>query len=140
MPKLPNATPLRKSSNTAAMNNSRPSVLGFAAIWLCLAAAASAAGLLHKVPMPFPQILIFLLTNLLLLLFWKNPSLHTWATQESLRTLVLIHVIRLVAGSSFLLLYHQGELPFAFAVPGGWGDIVVGLLALAVFCLAPGAG
>jgi hypothetical protein len=27
-------------------------------------------------------------------------------------------------GAWFLVLYRRGELPFAFAVPGGWGDIV----------------
>jgi len=26
-------------------------------------------------------------------------------------------------GAWFIVLYRRGELPFAFAVPGGWGDI-----------------
>lgn len=28
-----------------------------------------------------------------------------------------------------MLLYRQGELPYAFAVPGGWGDITIAVLA-----------
>jgi len=31
-----------------------------------------------------------------------------------------------------LILHHRGELPYAFAVPGGWGDIVVAFFALVV--------
>ncbi len=40
----------------------------------------------------------------------------------------------------FLLLYRQGELPYAFAVPGGWGDIVVAALALALIATGPPHG
>src|SRR5437868_4690458 len=54
------------------MNYSRRFALIFAGIWFCMAAAASAAGVLKKIGMPFPQVLLFLLTNVLLLLFWKN--------------------------------------------------------------------
>jgi hypothetical protein len=46
-----------------------------------------------------------------------------------LRWLVLFHVTRFV-GFYFLVLHVRGELPWAFAVPGGWGDIVVAALAL----------
>jgi hypothetical protein len=52
-----------------------------------------------------------------------------------LRTLVLIHVTRFV-GIYFLMLYQRGQLPRAFAVPGGVGDIIVATLALPV-ALAP---
>ena len=37
--------------------------------------------------------------------------------------LVGIHLVRFV-GAWFIVLYRRGELPFAFAVPGGWGDVV----------------
>ena len=42
--------------------------------------------------------------------------------QLDLRLLVLYHLTRFV-GVWFLVLYSRGELPYAFAVPGGWGDI-----------------
>ena len=56
-----------------------------------------------------------------------------------IRGLTLIHVTRFV-GAYFLVLHARGELPWAFAVPGGWGDIVVAAAALAVAALVPTRG
>jgi hypothetical protein len=50
---------------------------------------------------------------------------------------VLPHVTRFV-GVYFLLLYQRGVLPYAFAVPGGWGDIIVASLAVGVVFLPLG--
>ena len=47
---------------------------------------------------------------------------------------MLLHVTRFV-GFYFLALYRRGELPYAFAVPGGYGDIAVAILALLVVFL-----
>jgi hypothetical protein len=51
--------------------------------------------------------------------------------------LVALHLVRIVAGAYFLLLYRRGVLPAEFALGAGWGDIVVGFGAIAVlaFCL-----
>jgi hypothetical protein len=48
-----------------------------------------------------------------------------------LRWLVGFHLVRLV-GIYFLCLYARHELPYAFAVCGGVGDITVAVLALVV--------
>ena len=40
-------------------------------------------------------------------------------------------------GIYFLWLYERGELPFAFAVPGGWGDIAVAATALLLLIFRP---
>ncbi len=40
----------------------------------------------------------------------------------------------------FLSCYTRGELPYAFAVPGGWGDIGVASLAALVLVLGPPDG
>lgn len=50
--------------------------------------------------------------------------------------LVACHLIRVVAGAYFLWLYARGALPGEFALPAGWGDIVVGLGAGAVLLFA----
>jgi hypothetical protein len=52
-----------------------------------------------------------------------------------LRVLVALHVTRFV-GAEFLVYFRRGELPFAFAVPGAWGDMAVA--ATAILVLASG--
>jgi hypothetical protein len=51
-----------------------------------------------------------------------------------LRALVLFHLTRFV-GFYFLVLHARGELPWAFAVPGGWGDNVVAATGLLLVML-----
>src|SRR5437868_628776 len=56
-----------------------------------------------------------------------------WAVGVDVRALVALHVTRLVAGGYFLVVYYRdGQLPYAFAVPGGSGDMLVALLAVAL--------
>ncbi len=89
---------------------------------------------------PVPQILIVSLSTAVLLLFWRSSRFRAWCLNVDIRALVLIHVSRFV-GIYFLVLYARGELPYAFAVPGGIGDIAVAAAALAVFVFyrTPGA-
>jgi hypothetical protein len=46
--------------------------------------------------------------------------------------LISTQVYRVIGGVLFLPLYASGILPGYFALPAGWGDLVVGLLALFV--------
>jgi hypothetical protein len=101
--------------------------------WFIVAACAGAAGLVQKMTVPLPQVILFALTNILLLLFWGQPQFRAWALGESLRVLVAIHITRFV-GIYFLILHGRGELPYAFAVPGGWGDIIVATAATLLVC------
>ena len=84
---------------------------------------------------PIPQLVIVGLTAALLVGFFAVPGLRRWARQVDLRALVLVHVTRFV-GIYFLILHARGELPWAFAVPGGWGDIVAAASAALVAALA----
>ncbi len=52
-----------------------------------------------------------------------------------LRWLVLLHLTRFV-GFYFFLLSSRGEMPFAFAAPAGWGDIIVAALAVLLLALS----
>ncbi|MBI3876651.1 MAG: hypothetical protein HY300_11995 [Verrucomicrobia bacterium] len=106
-------------------------------IWLWLIAAIAAGNYLwlQRLPMPAVQGVLFGLTALVLLVYFKTTALRAWISSLDLRALVLLHVTRFV-GIYFLILYRRGELPYAFAVPGGWGDITVATLALLV-CFVP---
>lgn len=100
-------------------------------VWLVIAMAAGASGVLGRLPLPPPAIAVLLSVLLLLLV---RTSLHVRTALWSLgpKPLVLFHLTRVAAGAYFLVLYRRGELPGEFALVAGWGDIAVGLGALAV--------
>lgn len=107
-----------------------------AAFWLWLFAALAVGRflLLQRLPMPAVPGILLALTGLLVLAYRALASFREWVDSLALDALVLLHVTRLV-GIYFLFLFQRGELPYAFAVPGGVGDIVVALLAVAVVFL-----
>lgn len=104
-------------------------------LWFFGALAVGHFGGLQNLP-PFgvPGIVLSLSVGLLLAYF-LIPALRAWIDSVDLRALVLLHVTRFV-GIYFLVLYQRGDLPRAFAVPGGMGDIIVATMALPV-ALAP---
>lgn len=106
-------------------------VLVTAGIWLLLAVAAGASGLTARLVPPFPQVILMGLVIIQLLLIAILKSFRSWCMTVDLRALVLFHVTRFV-GIYFLILYSEGRLPYAFAVPGGWGDIAVAVYAVLV--------
>jgi hypothetical protein len=109
-------------------------VLATVAVWLGVALLAGASGVVARlVPSGLPVVL-FALTALLLAVTALPTPFRTFAASIDVRVLVLVHVTRFV-GLYFLVLYGRGELPWAFAVPGGWGDVIVaaGALLLAAF-------
>lgn len=103
-------------------------------LWLAVALVVGATGLLAHVPVPPPAV-AFGLTALGLFVLWRSPYLRSRVRAIGLRPLVAFHLVRIVAGVTFLILYQRGILPAEFAVPAAWGDIVVGLAALIVLWL-----
>ncbi len=104
-------------------------------LWFIAAVLAGRGHLLQRLPPLAVPAMVLGLTAFLLLLYFLVGPLRAWVDEIDLRKLVLLHVTRFV-GIAFLVLYHRGELPYAFAVPGGIGDIVVATFALPV-ALAP---
>jgi hypothetical protein len=98
-------------------------------VWLIAALAAGQFLWLQRLPMPAIQGILAGLTVLLVLAYRGWKTLRTWVDALDLRVLVLVHVTRFI-GFYFITLYDRGELPYAFAVPGGIGDIIVAALAL----------
>ena len=85
--------------------------------------------MLRSVRPPLPLILIVSLSAAVLLLFWRSSRFRAWSLNVDIRALLLIHVSRFV-GIYFLVLHARGQLPYAFAVPGGIGDIAAAATAL----------
>ncbi len=114
-------------------------IIVFTFVWFLLALIAGATRLLASIPPPFPQAVLICLVILLLVLFWKTNVFRNWSLNVDFRILLLIHLTRFV-GIYFLILYSRGELPYDFAVIGGWGDIIVAATSLLVMLFSPTGG
>ena len=109
----------------------RSVVIAVLAGWLLVALIVGATGTLSRLPVPPPFIAVAL-TILVLLLMRTSRVVQAEARQLGARSLVAFHTIRLPIGAYFLVLEGRGVLPAAFANPAGWGDMLVGLAAIAV--------
>ena len=117
------------------MTPARPSlaVARLLIVWLACAIVAGLADLPSRLlPPPLPPALIAFLTLAILTVAGTSVWFRQWLAALDVRVLVLVHATRFVAGLSFLVLYGRGALPWAFAVPGGVGDMIVAVLAVAV--------
>jgi hypothetical protein len=99
--------------------------------WLLVATVASMAGVMRTLRPTTLPLLVLGLTAAVLGAAWLVPGFRAWLIAIDVRWLVALHLTRFV-GAYFLYLYAHGELPYAFAVPGGWGDIAVATLAAAL--------
>ncbi len=88
------------------------------AVWFLLALLVGKLGLLGAAPAGAVQLTILVLTALTLVFFRR------WAMGLEIQHLLLFHTTRLV-GLFFIYLYSRGRLPYEFAIPAGWGDILV---------------
>jgi hypothetical protein len=104
--------------------------------WLLGAIGISASGLLAGLRPPIPQLILLGLTVGLIAAGTTVPGFRLWLAGLNLRQIVALHILRFV-GIYFLVLHGRGELPYAFAVPGGWGDILVATGALILVLLVP---
>ena len=99
-------------------------------VWGGIALVAGATGAVARSPVPPPAILLGLTLGCLLA-YAVSSRIKTWVRAVPLAALVGVHLVRFV-GAWFIVLYRRGELPFAFAVPGGWGDVVAAATAVAI--------
>lgn len=109
-------------------------------IWFVIALALGASGTVRSWRPPQVVGVLFGLTAVLVFAFQRVASFRAWLMTIDVRLLVSLHLIRLVAGGLFLVLYGERQLPWAFAVPGGVGDMVVAVLALFLVAAVPPAG
>jgi hypothetical protein len=103
--------------------------------WFFAAVALGDSGRLAVLEPPAPQVILVGLTALLLVNSAMLPGFRRWLAGLDLRHLIAVHLSRFI-GIHFLVLYGRGQLPYDFAVKGGWGDIMVATGAFA-FVVAP---
>ena len=103
-------------------------------VWALAALALSFAGVVsaeHPARVPLS---ILGGTAAVLLAWWRLPSVHAFFARLGLRAYLAPHVLRAFVGAGFLVEYSRGMLPEEFAMRGGVGDIIAGVLAtLALF-------
>jgi hypothetical protein len=108
------------------------------AIWALFALGIAASGVISiERALVVPISLISSLTALLVV--WRRvASVRELVARADVRSIVALHIIRAPIGAAFLWLYARGELVGDFAQRAGYGDIVAGVLALALLTV-PGA-
>jgi hypothetical protein len=104
--------------------------------WLLAAIALGAAGVVRALRPPAPPLVVVGLTAAVLAAGAVLPGFRAWLAAVDARLLVGLHLTRFV-GIYFLVLHDRGALPYAFAVPGGWGDIAVASLAVILLAIGP---
>jgi hypothetical protein len=115
----------------------RLAIVIVAGAWVGLATAVAAAGLFADTSLPFPFIGVFVATPLLVagvaaLLF---PAVRSAFLRVPLPMLVGLNIARSL-GIFFVFLAWSGRLGGLFPQSAGWGDVITGLLAVAVMGLA----
>jgi hypothetical protein len=102
------------------------------ALWFCLVMAAGATGILARPigpGIPGVGIAVLIPIVVLTLLVLGTTRGRALVRQARLSSLVGVHSVR-VLGITFVMLYWAKRLPAPFAPTAGWGDVLVGLLAI----------
>jgi hypothetical protein len=105
-------------------------------LWVGLAAASADAGL-FAVATPFPVIGLYVAAPLIGIaaLAFLSPAWRAALLGLPMPLLVGLNLSRSI-GLFFLLLAAEGRLSGPFPILAGWGDILVGVLALPAFLIA----
>ena len=113
--------------------NPQPSIRPLALVilaWLAGAAAVGASGIAARLPPLVPLMIIGPVVGWVIA-YRRSPTWRARLDAVPLSALIGLHVARAPIGLGLLLAYQRGMLPAAFAIKAGWGDIAVGLAAVA---------
>ena len=98
-------------------------------LWGMGALAIGASRLLGAIPAPAIQGIILVLSMGSLAGYFFVGKIRKEVNLAFPRGILAFHLVRYV-GIYFLILYSQGRLPRAWAIPAGCGDVLVATLAL----------
>jgi hypothetical protein len=99
-------------------------------IWITAAAAFVTSDAFAHLPVPMAQGAIAGQMLVFFAFFGFAPGFRNYLLARDLRRLTLFHLWRVLPGALFLYYYYSlHRLPWNFAVPGGYGDIVVAVTA-----------
>jgi hypothetical protein len=106
------------------------SVAALLVAWFLAALLTVGLGFYQGSPTRIPTIQYGLLIPIAagVVLFWRWPVLQRIIESAPQEWIVSVQVYRAL-GLTFLVLYAEGRLPGAFALPAGCGDVLVGVLA-----------
>jgi len=102
--------------------------------WMVLALLAGLTGLfvvpLHQPPLAFALAAVGpVVLWIVAYAVFPNLRAFTRALVDNPWGITAMQAYRVVAGLAFLVAYWRGQLPADFALPAGWGDILVGVTA-----------
>jgi hypothetical protein len=106
-------------------------------VWLVTVVAIAALGVLHEPPRAVLPLVIWVPVAAFLAGFAASSGFREWILALNTRWLVGIHVLRVPIGIAFLGMLAADRFPFEFAVPGGTGDIIIGVSAILAASLIP---
>jgi hypothetical protein len=103
--------------------------------WGAVVAAASASGLLAKLPARLVAPLIIGGIALPTIAYARSPELKALARDVGIHKLSLFHTWRVVGTAAFLFYGSKDELPPTFVRNAAWGDLATSILAVALMVL-----
>ncbi|HUS19911.1 MAG TPA: hypothetical protein VMZ25_09690 [Terriglobales bacterium] len=110
-------------------------------LWALVALAVGSSGVMAGYPVRVAQTIGAALLFAQVIFFFLSKTFRTTVLRWSLRSLTLFQSWRIIPGTLFLYYYYAlGQLPFSFAVIGGYGDILIGLTAILICPLGTADG
>ncbi len=126
---------VQEPPNPRQLDATKREVLTSLGTWGAAVAAASASGLLAKLPPRLVAPLIIGGIALPTIAYARSPKLKALARDVGIHKLSLFHTWRVVGTAAFLFYGSKGALPPTFVRNAAWGDFATSVLAGALIAL-----
>jgi hypothetical protein len=127
---VPEETIMAHALDVRPAHGVRQLTVGVLVGWFLLALGGALLGVFDSGPRPPIALGLAAVAPVAVFVSWYRLSarFRQFVSSLDLRALTLAQAWR-VGGIVFLILYQQGVLPGAFALPAGWGDFAIGVTA-----------